>query len=277
MKAMAFGVAIAALLSLSACASGERATGEPAPSLPVVRIAVADMPYPPFAFKNASGKWAGFDVDLARAVCEVEQLACETVAVPWEDLIQALVERRVDALWPSMQATPERREIIDFTDFYYESIHALIGPASSAAIPDIANPNSLKGKKIGVQTSTVSAAYVHQHMASVAEVKLYDTLNDALADLKVGRLDYVSEFVTFLAPFLKGNPAFVVKAVSPLNPTLNQGIAVGVRQDDEALKTKLNEGIATVISNGTYDEILRAYPGLSDEVRKPQNLTRTDD
>ncbi|HJR23449.1 MAG TPA: transporter substrate-binding domain-containing protein [Dongiaceae bacterium] len=270
MKVTAFGVAVAALLLLSACATGERAPGEPTSSPSVVRIAVADMPYPPFSFKNASGTWAGFDVDLSRAVCEVEQLTCETVAVPWEDLIQSLMERRVDALWTSMQTTPERREIIDFTNFYYESIHALIGPASSAAIPNMADPNSLKGKKIGVQTTTVSAAYVHQHFAGVAEVKLYDTLNDALADLKAGHLDYVSEFVTFLTPFLKENPSFVVKAISPLNPILNQGIAIGVRRGDGTLRTKLNEGIAAVIRNGTYDEILEKYPGLGEEIRKPQ-------
>ncbi|HJT12300.1 MAG TPA: hypothetical protein VJ790_06760 [Dongiaceae bacterium] len=72
MKVTTFGVAVAALLLMSACATGERATGEPAPSPSVVRIAVADMPYPPFSFKNAFGTWAGFDVDLSRAVCEVE-------------------------------------------------------------------------------------------------------------------------------------------------------------------------------------------------------------
>lgn len=61
-------------------------------------------------------------------------------------------------------------------------------------------------------------------------MKLYATLNDALADLKAGHLDYVSEFVTFLMPFLEQNPSFVVKAISPLNPILNQGIAIGVRR-----------------------------------------------
>jgi polar amino acid transport system substrate-binding protein len=270
MKVMPFSAVIAALLVLSACAAGERATGEPTPSPSVVRIAVADVPYPPFSFRIASGKWAGFDVDLARAVCEVEQLTCEKVAVPWEDLIPALMDRRVDVLWTSMQTSPERREVIDFTDFYYESIHALIGPASSAAIPNMADPNNFKGKKIGVQTGTVSAAYVHRQLAGVADVKLYDTLDGALADLKAGRLDYVSEFVAFLTPFLKENPTFVVKAISPMNPILNQGIAVGVRQDDETLRRKLNEGIAVVISNGTYDEILGKYPGLGEQIRKPQ-------
>lgn len=46
--------------------------------------------------------------------------------------------------------------------------------------------------------------------------------------------------MTFLTPFLKENPTFVVKAISPLDPVLNQGIAVGVRQDDEALRAKIN-------------------------------------
>jgi polar amino acid transport system substrate-binding protein len=275
MRLVPFGAAVAALLLLSACAtSGAQnkrgATSEPAASPSIVRIAVADMAYPPFSFRNASGTWAGFDVDLSRAVCEVERLTCETVAVPWKDLIQALVERRVDALWTSMQTTPERREIIDFTNVYYESIHALIGPASGATVPNMADPNSLKDKKIGVQTGTVSAAYAQRQLVGVGDVKLYATLDGALADLKAGRLDYVAEFVTFLTPFLKENPTFVVKAISPLDPILNQGIAVGVRQDDEALRAKINEGIVTVIDNGTYDEILGKYPGLGKEIRRPQ-------
>lgn len=275
MRYRPFGAAMAALLLLSACATGgaqnkERATSEPTASPSAVRIAVSAEPYPPFAVRNASGRWIGFDVDLARAICEVERLTCEVVAVPWDDLIPALAERRVDAIWASMQASDKRREVIDFTDVYYESIHALIGPASSAAVPNIGDPNSLKGKIIGVQTATVSAAYIHQQLSGIADVRLYDTMNAALADLKAGRLDYVSEFVTFLTPFLKENPSFAVKAISPLNPILNQGIAVGVRRDDEALRTKLNDGITAVISNGTYDQILEKYPGLGEEIRKPQ-------
>lgn len=273
MRAMPFGAAIAALLLLSACATG----GAPAQnkaqatSSSVVRIAVSDEPYPPFAVKTASGRWTGFDVDLSRAVCEVEQLTCEVVAVPWDQLIQALLGKRIDAIWASMQTSPQRREIIDFTDMYYEMIHGLIGPASSVAVPNIEDPNSLKGKTIGVQTATVSAAYMQQHLAGIADVKLYDTMNAALADLKAGRLDYVSDFVGFLSPFLKENPTFVVKAISPLNPILNQGTAVGLRQDDGTLRTKLNEGIKAVISNGRYDEILEKYPGLREEIRKPQS------
>jgi polar amino acid transport system substrate-binding protein len=272
---MPFGVAVAAVLLLSACATSgtrdkEQATAEATASSSVVRIAVSNEPYPPFAVKTASGEWIGFDVDVARAVCKVEQLTCEVVAVPWNDLIPALVDRRVDALWASMQATPERRKVIDYTDEYYEAIHALIGPASDTAAPDIADPDSLKGKTIGAQTGTVTATYLHQQLAGIADVKLYDTMNAALADLKAGRLDYVSDFVAFLGPFLNENPTFVVKAVSPRHPILNQGTAVAIRQDDGALKAKLNGGIAAVIGNGTYDDILRKYPGLGDEIRKPQ-------
>lgn len=272
---MPFVAAIAALLVVSACATGgaqnkERTAEEAAASSSVVRIAIAQEPYPPFAAETASGEWIGFDVDLARAVCEVEQLTCEVIAVPWNDLIPALVDGRVDALWASMQATPERRTVIDFTDEYYESIHALIGPASDTGAPNIADPNSLRGRKIGAQTGTVTATYLHQQLAGVADVELYDTMNAALADLKAGRLDYVSDFAVFLKPFLNENSTFTVRAVSPRHPILNQGTAIAVRKDDGVLKAKLNEGIAAVTGNGTFDNILRKYPGLGEEIRKPQ-------
>jgi ABC-type amino acid transport substrate-binding protein len=106
--------------------------------------------------------------------------------------------------------------------------------------------------------------------ASTAEVKLYSTLDGALADLKAGRLDYVSDFVAFLTPFLDANPGFAIKTAWPLDPILNQGVAIAIRQDDTVLRDKLNSGLAAVISSGTYDQILGRYPGLGREIRKPQ-------
>jgi polar amino acid transport system substrate-binding protein len=55
-----------------------------------------------------------------------------------------------------------------------------------------------------------------------------------------------------------------------MDPIFGRGVGAGLREEDDALRQKLNRGIAAVVKNGRYDDILRAYPGLSDEVRKPQ-------
>ncbi len=236
----------------------------------VVKFGVAAEPYPPFSSKDASGTWVGFEMDLYKAVCEAAKLNCELVEVAWDGIIPALQEKKIDVIWSSMTITEERKKVIDFTNMYYDSANILIGPASDDAKPDIGNPDSLKGKIIGVQTATIHANFVQKYFGDAAEVKLYDTLDNALADLKAGRLDYVSESTSSLEPFLKSNPDFAVKATWPQDPIFGEGVGGGVRKDDTALKEKLNTGIAEVVKSGKYEEILKNYPGLAEQITKPQ-------
>ena len=171
-----------------------------------------------------------------------------------------------------MSITDERKKVIDFTDMYYDSSNTLIGAKSDDAKPDPGQcPDSLKGKIIGVQTSTIHANFIQKYFGNSAEVKLYDTLDNALADLKAGRVDYVSESSTSLAPFLQSNPDFTTKATWPLDPIFGNGVGGGVRKEDTALKAKLDAGIANVVKSGKYDELLTKYPGLGEQIQKPQS------
>lgn len=252
-------------------AAPEPAATPAAPAVPeVVRIGVAAEPYPPFSSKDASGTWVGFEMDLYKAVCEAEQLKCELVEVAWDGIIPALTEKKIDVIWSSMSITEERKKVIDFTNMYYDSANTMIGLASDTTAIDMNAPDSMKGKVIGVQTSTIHANFVQKYFGGAAEVKLYDTLDNALADLAAGRLDYVSESSTSLAPFLEAHKDFTTKITWPLDPIFGEGVGGGVRKEDTALKEKLNAGIGEVIKSGKYDEMLKAYPGLGDQIQKPQ-------
>jgi polar amino acid transport system substrate-binding protein len=195
---------------------------------------------------------------------------CELVEVAWDGSSTALTEKKIDVIWSSMSITDERKQVIDFTDMYYDSANVLIGAKSDDTKVDMNNADSLKGKIIGVQTATIHANFIEKYFGNAAEVKLYDTLDNALADLKAGRLDYVSESTTSLEPFLKANPDFGVSATWPMDPIFGAGVGGGVRKEDTALKDKLNAGIAEVVKSGKYDELLTHYPGLAEQIQKPQ-------
>jgi polar amino acid transport system substrate-binding protein len=262
MKKLIGGLVAGAVLAFTAMA---------AQAQDVVKIGVAAEPYPPFSEKNTKGEWVGFEMDLYKAVCEDQKLKCELVEVAWDGIIPALQEKKIDVIWSSMSITDERKQVIDFTDMYYDSANVLIGAKSDDAQPDSTKPDSLKGKIIGVQTSTIHANFIQKYFGNSAEVKLYDTLDNALADLKAGRVDYVSESSTSLAPFLQSNPDFTTKATWPLDPIFGNGVGGGVRKEDTELKAKLNAGIADVVKSGKYDEMLAKYPGLGDQIQKPQS------
>lgn len=249
------------LLGAALALSGLALPGAAAKADEVIRFGFAAEPYPPFSSKDASGKWVGFEVDLMEAVCEAMQAKCELVEVAWDGIIPALQEKKIDVIWNSMSITEERKQVIDFTEKYYNTPAVFIGPKSETVEIDFANPESLDGKIIGVQTSTIHANYVQKYFGSAAEVKLYDTQDNANADLIAGRVDLVMADSLALDAFMKSpeGAAFEVKAQVPEDPLLGDGVGGGVRKDDTALRDRLNAAIDKIRADGTYDAIAKKY------------------
>ena len=160
-----------------------------------------------------------------------------------------------------MSITAERMQKIDFTDKYYQTPAVIIGPKSEAVKIDFSNPDSVKGKIFGVQTSTIHANFVQKYFGSTATVKTYDTQDNCNADLIAGRVDLVMADSIALADFLKSDQGkdFEVKATAPKDPILGNGVGGGLRKDDTALREKLNAAIAAVRADGTYDKIAKKY------------------
>jgi polar amino acid transport system substrate-binding protein len=229
----------------------------------VIKFGVAAEPYPPFSSKDASGKWVGFEIDLMDAVCDKMQLKCKLVETAWDGIIPALQEKKIDVIWSSMSITDERKQKINFTDKYYDTPAFIIGPKSEDVKIDFKNPDSVKGKIFGVQTSTIHYNFVHKYFGKVAQIKTYDTQDNCNADLVAGRVDLVMADSIALDAFLKSDQGkdYEVKAKEPTpkDPILGQGVGGGVRKDDDALRQKLNEGIKGVREDGTYDKIAKKY------------------
>jgi polar amino acid transport system substrate-binding protein len=226
-----------------------------------IRFGVAAEPYPPFTSKDASGKWVGFEVDLMDAVCANLKAKCEIVEVAWDGIIPALQANKFDVIWSSMSITEKRKQTIDFTDKYYQTPAEIIGPKSQTFNIDIKNPDSLKGKIVGVQTSTIHQQFVQKYFGAAATVKVYDTQDNVNADLVAGRVDCEMADSIALADFLKSDAGkdFEVKWTAPKDPILGDGVGGGILKTNTALKDKLNGAIAAVRASGEYDKIAKKY------------------
>jgi polar amino acid transport system substrate-binding protein len=225
-----------------------------------LRIGVAAEPYPPFASPDASGKWTGWEIEIANAICEQAKLACAITPVAWDGIIPALNTKKIDAIMASMSITEERLKSIEFSDKYYKSPTAVIGPKDSKFN---ATPEGLKGKVIGVQISTVYEDYAKKHFGDAAEIKVYQTQDDAQSDLASGRIDAVEADTLSLESFLaseQGKSCCELKgSVVDDESVLGPGVAVGLRKGDTKLKDTINAAIAGIRSNGKYDSISKKY------------------
>jgi polar amino acid transport system substrate-binding protein len=226
-----------------------------------LRFGVSDEPYPPFASRDQSGSWIGWEIDMMQLVCAQMQAQCELVPSGWDGLIPSLLQHKIDVIWASMSITPDRLQVIAFTDKYYNGPAVFVGPKAVPVTIDFAKPDTLKGLTIGVQTSTIHASYLAKHFDGAVDTKLYDTYDNATADLVAGRIDLVFADKISLSLFLKSAQGreMAVKATAPADPLLGQGVGGGLRKEDIALKARLDAAIAALRQDGRYDALARRY------------------
>jgi lysine-arginine-ornithine-binding protein len=208
--------------------------------------------YPPFNGKDASGALVGFDVDLAKALCAEMKAKCEIVAQDWDGMIPALEAKKYDAIAASMSITDERKQKVAFTDPYYSNYLRIVTKKGAG----ITGPDSLKGKTVGAQRSTVAATYAEDKLGRGSTVKLYDTQTAAYSDLEAGRLDALVSDVYPAFDWLKDKPTFEFVGDKI---DLNDKIGIAIRKDDKELQASLNKALKTIRENGTYAKLNAKY------------------
>lgn len=225
-----------------------------------VKVGIATEAYPPFTSPDAAGNWVGWEIDMIGAVCAAAEMECEIVPVAWDGIIPSLTGGQIDAIMNSMSITEERLQTIDFSNKYYNTPTVIVGAKGVEMTPDAAG---LAGKIFGVQASTVHENYANTHFAATAaEIKLYQTQDEANQDLAAGRVDAIQADSIAMDAFVAseaGACCEIKGAVAEDEAILGLGVGVGLRKGDEELKAKFNAGIAKVLEDGTYDEITGRY------------------
>lgn len=228
-------------------------------SAETIRIGIAAEPYPPFFVADASGQWTGWEVDIANALCAKMQAECEIVPTAWDGLIPELTGNKIDAIMASMSITEDRKQVIAFSEPYYSTPAVLVGAKDA---PDYAGPESLAGKVVGVQQSTIHQPYAETYFTD-AEIRVYQTQDEANNDLASGRIDYTQADVLAMQDFVATDTGAaccrIVGEVADDPAILGEGIGVGLRKGDDALKARFDEAIAAINADGTFDEITGRY------------------
>ncbi len=224
-----------------------------------VRIATEGA-FPPFNYVEASGELGGFEVDLARALCDEMKVKCTIAKQDWDGMIPALLARKFDAIVASMSITEERKQKVDFSQPYYQTPARFVARKGSGLV---VSKEGLKGKTIGVQRETVYDRYASDNYGEAAEIKRYASAEEARLDLLAGRIDAdVDDAAVISESFLKkpdgkdfefvGEPAVDEKWFGP-------GIGVALRKEDKDLKAMFDKAIDTLYANGTYQKIMARH------------------
>ncbi|HOQ08929.1 MAG TPA: basic amino acid ABC transporter substrate-binding protein [Syntrophomonadaceae bacterium] len=208
--------------------------------------------FPPFEMQEGQ-ELVGFDMDLIRAIGEAMGYEVEIKHMDFKALIPSIQSGKIDAAIAGMSITPERLESVNFTETYFDAGLII---AVHKDNQDIKSTEDLKGKKLAAQNGTIGAAYCDEVKKADAstEVRIFDDIGAAFMELERGGVDAVVNDHPVTAYYLKVNSDTNVKMVGDIFSADDQ-YGIAVKKDNTQLLNDLNEGLAKIKEDGTYDEI----------------------
>jgi len=224
-----------------------------------VRIGVEGA-YPPFSYVQPDGQLAGFDIDIAKALCEAMESECTLVAQDWDGIIPALLAKKYDAIIASMSITEERKQKVDFTHKYYQTPAKFI---QEKGMMNAFSKEAMKGRKVGVQRATIHDRYLTDNYGQDVEIVRYSSQDEAYLDLTAGRVDMLlADSVALSDGFLKKPEGQNYEFIGPdlTDPKwFGEGAGIAIRKGETDLAEKFNKAIDTIRANGVYKQIQDKY------------------
>ena len=199
--------------------------------------------------ENVPGAYAeGYDVQIARIVADALGLELVIVKMDWDGLIPALNAGQIDCIIAGMMDTAQRREAINFSEPYKETIYAMMVNAGSAyenatSIQDFSGASVLGQRDTALDTVIDQIEGVN-HLTAVASVP------DIVTRLQQGACDAIVINLESASVYTETNPDFVVIEFEGDNgfELPAKGSCVGVRKSDDALLALVNEALAGIDS-----------------------------
>jgi polar amino acid transport system substrate-binding protein len=223
---------------------------------------LTEVDYPPFNYAGPDGNPAGFNVDLARMICEEIKVQCTIQMRRFDTLLNALGSNQGDAVIASIAATAETRKRVDFSDPYYRTPARFVAKRETP-IAEVW-PEKLEGKKVAVVAGTAHEAYLRALFTEV-EVRPYATAAIAREALRRGEADLLFGDGISLAFWLNGTDSAncCVFRGGPFMESryFGEGIGIAVRRGNDLLRQALNWALFRLWEQGKFTDLwLRYFP-----------------
>ena len=252
----------AAGVLLAACGKKEpppaATAAAPAPAAKVY-VVCTDAAYAPFESQNEKGEIVGFDIDVVKAAAAKAGIEVKFINTPWEGIFNALAQGDRDMIVSSVTITDERKQTIDFSTPYFDAVQLIAVKADSK----IANFDDLKKAKVGVQTGTTGDEAVTKLLGKTSTaIKRFESTPLALKELEAGGVDAVVADNGVVIHYVANNAGAKFKTVADKSFAPEQ-YGVAIKKGNADLVAKINQGLAGIQADGSYDKIYAQYFGAA--------------
>ena len=215
-----------------------------------------DANYPPHGFVDEKGNPAGFDVESMNWIANKMGFTVEHLPMDWDGIIPALLAKKIDMVCSGMSISPQRLEVVNFSEPYWIVRKIFIAPKDS----DITEEKILNGGiNLGVQRGTNE----HEMLQKMQDEKkynykmrFYDSGPMAIEDMLHGRVDAVGlDSAPAEDAMRKG------KAIKEIGVFGQDDFGVAIRKEDKELEAMINEGYRLLKADPHWIELQKKYFG----------------
>ncbi|MDT8307693.1 MAG: transporter substrate-binding domain-containing protein [Anaerolineae bacterium] len=221
----------------------------------------------PFEYHDPdTNELIGFDVDVANYIGDKLGVEVEFSEMPFASLIPSLQTRKVDMTIAAMYINPEREEVVDFATPYMET--GLVMVVDPELEGEITTTEDLSGHSVGVKIGATGDALAQELIAQGIDLERreYKETLESFADLEAGRIDAVLNDYLNTLSYLNDTGS-ELKIVSDENgePLFlsNVGLGIAVHDGDADLLAAINDALAEMQADGTYDELFEKWLGVA--------------
>ena len=215
-----------------------------------VLVMATNAEFPPYEYHDG-GEIVGIDAEIAKAIAGELGMELEIEDIAFDSIIPEITSGKADMGMAGMTVTEDRKQSVDFSDTYAKASQKVIVKEDS----EIASPDDLAGKIVGVQLGTTGDIYVSDLEADGTTVERYNKGFEAVQALSQGKIDAV---------VIDGEPAKTFVAQTEGLKILEESFtdeeyAIAVKKGNTELLDKINGALKTLKENGTLDEIVAKY------------------
>jgi polar amino acid transport system substrate-binding protein len=212
--------------------------------------------YAPFESTNEQTKEIeGFDVDMMTEIASRMGVEIEFVPSEWQGLLGGLEKGDFDVIVSAMTEKEAAEGNVEFSQVYYDLPDVII--VASGNPKSIEGKNDLTGMVVGVQTGSGAEMLAEELEPEVgfSELRKYELTQDAMNDLKAGRIDAVIAGHTFAIEQSKIDPSFEVGD----QPLETSGLVGVFKNGSGSLVDEFDTQLEAIKADGTYDTLVKKW------------------
>lgn len=228
-----------------------------------------DAEFPPYGYRDESGEYVGFDLDLAAEVCDRQGWELVKQPIDWDSKDMELSTGAIDCIWNGFTMNG-REDDYTWSDPYIDNSQVFVVAADSG----IENKSDLAGKVVAVQKDSSALAALNDEenkdnialRDSFSQLIEYADYNTAFMDLEQGAVEAVAIDIGVAQYQIdKREEGAYVMLAGDDNKLASEQYAVGFKKGNEELRDTVQDTLDEMVKDGTFAEIAEKW-GLTDSV-----------